>query len=139
MVVLLPYYETVDSVITFLHRHHNIDVAKYGRSGFLLITDAYKTYMRFQEDRDLFFKRLLSHAAMSDKNGISFFMDMGISSMVQDLEKHVVGYQKIIPDKQQFKIKAFFSQRWKMTSRAIVIIATNNKVFKPSELMKVLW
>lgn len=31
VVVLLPFYETVDSVIVFLHRRHNINVATHGR------------------------------------------------------------------------------------------------------------
>jgi len=47
LVVLLPHYETVDSVIVVLQKA-GVDVSTYGRQGFLLIMDAYKTYSGFQ-------------------------------------------------------------------------------------------
>jgi hypothetical protein len=109
VVVLLPFYETVDSVITFLHRQQGIDVAKHGKEGSLLIVDSYKAYSGFVEDRELFYKRVVSHAAFSGKRGISILMDMGASSFIKDIERIAVNYQSMIPPQRALQVKGFFS------------------------------
>jgi len=129
IVVLLPYYETIDKVITNLQKH-DIDVANYGRQGYLLVMDSYKTYTGFQEDRELLFKRLLSHAAMSAKKGISFFMDMGVFSFIDEMEKLATSYRDLIPTEQTFQIKGFFSYHQKdyakLSSQQKAIRFSNN-------------
>lgn len=109
IVVLLPFYQTVDSVTVNLHRQYNIDVRKYGEQGSLLIMDSYKTYTGFREDRELLFRRILSHAAMSSKNGISILMDMGVFSFIQEIEMIAVNFRDFLSSQQELNIKAFFS------------------------------
>jgi hypothetical protein len=133
LVVLLPHYETVDSVIAVLQKA-GVDVATYGRQGFFLIMDAYKTYSGFQEDRDLLFKRILTHAAFSGKTGISIILDMGVFSFIEDVHRLAAGHRNIVPPQGSFKIKGFLSYHMKDYNK----LSKEQKAIRFSENYKTL-
>jgi hypothetical protein len=133
LVILLPHYETVDSVIAVLQKA-GVDVATYGRQGFLLIMDAYRTYSGFQEDRDLLFKRILTHAAFSGRTGISIILDMGVFSFIEDVHRLAAGRRNIVPAQESFKIKGFLSYHMKDYSK----LSKEQKAIRFSENYKTL-
>ena len=133
LVVLLPHYETVDSVIAVL-QNAGVDVATYGRLGFLLIMDAYKTYSGFSEDRDLLFKRILTFAAFSGKTGISIILDMGVFSFIEDVHRLAAGHRNIVPAQGSFKVKGFLSYHMKDYNK----LSKEQKAIRFSENYKTL-
>ena len=108
IVVLLPYYETVDNVIAVLQKN-GVDVAAFGRQGFLIIRDAYKTYSGFGEDRELLFKRILLHAAATGRTGVSIILDMGAFSLITEVQSMAMSYQGILPRHGPLKVRGFLS------------------------------
>jgi hypothetical protein len=74
--MLLPYYETTDRARAGLTRAR-VDVKALEGSGFLVIMDSYAAFLSFQQDNELFFSRLVSHAVVSQKSGICIIADMG--------------------------------------------------------------
>ena len=56
---------------------HGVDARLHEVRGELLVMDSYRTYMGFQQDSDLLFGRLVSHAITSRKGGIAIMADMG--------------------------------------------------------------
>jgi hypothetical protein len=54
-----------------------VNVKELEGSGFLIIMDSYAAFLGFQQDNELFFSRLVSHAIVSLKSGICIIADMG--------------------------------------------------------------
>jgi hypothetical protein len=78
LVLILPYYETTETVRNVLSEENNssnggsiIDVRKYEKEGSLMIIDSADAY--FSSDTDLmsFVEKLAKQAQSSGKNGIS--------------------------------------------------------------------
>jgi hypothetical protein len=84
VVVLLPYYETIDRVKLVLEQS-SINVRTQESRGYLAIMDSYATYLGFQQDSALLFSRLVSHALVSKKSGISIMADMGAFFLIDQV------------------------------------------------------
>ncbi|MBD0359787.1 MAG: hypothetical protein ICV56_03630, partial [Nitrososphaeraceae archaeon] len=77
LVLILPYYETTETVRSVLSDNHSsnkgniIDVRKYEKEGSLMIIDSLEAY--FSSDTDLmsFVEKLAKQAQSSGRNGIS--------------------------------------------------------------------
>ena len=108
VVLLLPYYETVQTVVSVLQRN-GLNVEEYGRLGYLIIRDSYKTYSGFLEDRELLFRRVISHAICSGKSGVSIMVDMGAFSLISDLHRIAIGYQNILPQGRHLAVRGVLS------------------------------
>lgn len=84
VVVLLPYYETIDRVRLILDQSR-IDVRRQETHGNVAIVDSYATYLGFQQDSMLLFNRLVTHALVSKKSGISIMADMGAFFLIDQI------------------------------------------------------
>ena len=72
LVLLLPYYETTDSVRRHLreNEHACIDVRKYEKEGSLVIIDSIRAYFRSTSIMT-FVERLVKHAEKLGKDGVT--------------------------------------------------------------------
>jgi hypothetical protein len=72
LVLLLPYYETTDSVRRHLreNEHACIDVRKYEKEGLLVIIDSVRAYFRSTSIMT-FVERLVKHAEKLGKDGVT--------------------------------------------------------------------
>ena len=78
IVVILPFYETVDSVRRILSEDSaNIDVRKFEKEQSLLIMDSLKSYFGSQDGLIPFVNRIVQFAKDSGRNGVSVIGDMG--------------------------------------------------------------
>ena len=78
IVVILPFYETVDSVRRILSEDSaNIDVRKFEKEQSLLIIDSLKSYFGSQDGLIPFVNRIVQFAKDSGRNGVSVIGDMG--------------------------------------------------------------
>jgi hypothetical protein len=94
VMILLPYYETADRVRTTLNQA-GIDVRAQESSGFLVIMDSYAAYLGFQQDNELFFSRLVSHAIISGKSGICIIADTGAFFLIDRVTEIASGRIKV--------------------------------------------
>lgn len=94
VVILLPYYETAERVRVTLNRA-GIDVRAQEGSGFLVIMDSYAAYVGFQQDNELFFSRLVSHAIVSGKTGICIIADTGPFFLIDRMAEIASGRIKV--------------------------------------------
>jgi hypothetical protein len=106
IVLILSYYETVDSVRNFLLRSHEIssDLEKYERDGSLVIIDSVKGFFDF--DHPSYVKNLLKQAESLGKSGISVIADAGAFyhyNKVEELVKHELS----MPSKFDINLKRF--------------------------------
>lgn len=77
MVILMQYYETHNKIRSALSQA-GIDVKDQEGGGFLVIIDLCTAFLGFKQDnRLLFFSRLVSHAVVSGKSEICIIADMG--------------------------------------------------------------
>lgn len=77
IVVILPFYETVDSVRRILSEDSaNIDVRKFEKEQLLLIIDSLKSYFGSQDGLMPFVNRIVQFAKDSGRNGVSMIGDM---------------------------------------------------------------
>lgn len=107
IVVLLPYYETVDKVKSVLSQH-GVDARLYEVRGELLVMDSYRTYLGFQQDSDILFGRIVSHAIMSRKGGIAIMADMGayyLIDRIADLARNIA----TTAGRSRLKVRGFCS------------------------------
>jgi hypothetical protein len=84
VVVILPYYETIDRVRLVLEQSR-IDVRTQETRGYLALMDSYAAYLGFQQDSALLFNRLVSHALVSKKSRISIMADMGAFFLIDQV------------------------------------------------------
>ena len=75
LVLLLPYYETTDSVRRHLreNEHACIDVRKYEKEGLLVIIDSVRAYFRSTSIMT-FVERLVKHAEKLGKDGVTLLL-----------------------------------------------------------------
>ena len=78
LVLLLPYYETTDTVRCHLRENEYacIDVRKYEKEGSLVIIDSVRAYF-CSTSIMTFVERLVKHAEKLGKDGVTGIADMG--------------------------------------------------------------
>jgi hypothetical protein len=120
IVLIIPYYETTDSVRHILSQNKEtndsdndndlpyIDVQKYENEGSLIILDSAKAYFKSEIGLESFIQRLLRHAESLGKNGVSVLTDSGSFSLFGGREK-LVDYELLLPSKYPHgtKLKRF--------------------------------
>ena len=119
IVLLLPFYETTESVRKTLStsddislgfcddRISGLDIRKHEKEGSLVIVDSKKAYFGSKTiDIKVFVGMLIEHAKHSKKIGVCVIADMGAFfylNKIQDLIKH----ETTLPPKFDLKLKAF--------------------------------
>jgi hypothetical protein len=115
LVLILPYYETTETVRNVLSEENNssnggsiIDVRKYEKEGSLMIIDSAEAY--FSSDTDLmsFVEKLAKQAQFSGKNGISVIADLASFYYFNRIDK-LMEYEMSLPTKfdDNMKLKGF--------------------------------
>lgn len=106
IVLILSYYETVDSVRNFLLSTHEIssDLEKYERDGSLVIIDSVKGFFDF--DHPSYVKNLLKQAESLGKSGISVIADAGAFYHYNKAEE-LVKHELSMPSKFDINLKRF--------------------------------
>jgi hypothetical protein len=110
LVLILPYYETTETVRSVLSENHSsnegniIDVRKYEKEGSLMIIDSAEAY--FSSDTDLmsFVARLAKQAQTSGRNGISVIADLASFYYFNRIDK-LIEYEMSLPSKYDDKMK----------------------------------
>jgi hypothetical protein len=111
LVLILPYYETTETVRSVLSGENNsgnggnmIDVRKYEKEGSLMIIDAAEAY--FSSDTDLmsFVEKLAKQAQTSGKKGISVIADLASFYHFNRIDK-LIEYEMSLPTKYDDKMK----------------------------------
>ena len=119
IVLLLPFYETTESVRKILSTSDDVslgfcddrlsilDIRKHEKEGSLVIVDSKKAYFGSKTiDIKVFVGMLMKHAKHSQKTGVCVLADMGAFfylNKIQDLIKH----ETTLPPKFDLKVKAF--------------------------------
>ena len=120
IVLMIPYYETTDSVRRILSKNKEandsnndndlpyIDVQKYEKEGSLVIIDSVKAYFKSEIGLELFIQKLVKQAESLGKNGVSVLTDSGSFSLFGGREK-LVDYELSLPSKYPHgtKLKRF--------------------------------
>ena len=115
LVLILPYYETTETVRSVLSGENNsgnggsmIDVRKYEKEGSLMIIDSADAY--FSSDTDLmsFVEKLAKQAQTSGKKGISVIADLASFYHFNRIDK-LIEYEMSLPTKydDEMKLKGF--------------------------------
>jgi hypothetical protein len=94
MVIVLPYYETTDRTRAALNQA-GINVRAQESSCFLVVMDSYAAFLGFQQDNELFFSRLASHAIVSKKSGICIIADMGAFFLIDRVAEIAAGRVRV--------------------------------------------
>ena len=111
LVLILPYYETPETVRTVLSGENHssnegsiIDVRKYEKEGSLMIIDSVEAY--FSSDTDLmsFVEKLVKKAQSSGRNGISVIADLDSFYYFNRIDK-LIEYEMSLPTKYDDKMK----------------------------------
>ena len=112
LVLLIPFYETVEGVKYTLRKKAGIDVEKYEKDGSLAIIDSFEAYSRHSNDSTykivLLSNLLLQHAEIFGKKGISIISDLGSFYQFGTVED-LISYETSFPQKTDLKCKAFCS------------------------------
>src|SRR5215212_761387 len=102
IVLINPFYETVDSVRQVLSEKYNDsmnDISKYEKEKVLIISDALERYFGDQKADDSSFKMsLVDHAKKIGKNGLLILGDMGAYAH-KSKYKDLVDYELSLPTK----------------------------------------
>jgi MEDS: MEthanogen/methylotroph, DcmR Sensory domain len=116
MVLLIPFYETVQGVIHTLRKRAGIDVEKFEKDGSLVIIDSFEAYSRSPYSNNNtykivpLFKLLLQQAEIFGKKGISIISDLGLFYQFQQTEE-LIKHETSFAQKTNLKCKAFCSYR----------------------------
>ena len=110
LVLILPYYETTETVRSVLSENHSsnegsiIDVRKYEKEGSLMIIDSAEAY--FSSDTDLmsYVARLAKQAQTSGRNGISVIADLASFYYFNRINK-LIEYEMSLPTRYDDKMK----------------------------------
>ena len=110
LVLILPYYETTETVRSVLSENHSsnegniIDVRKYEKEGSLMIIDSAEAY--FSSDTNLmsFLEKLAKQAQTSGRNGISVIADLASFYYFNRIDK-LIEYEMSLPTRYDDKMK----------------------------------
>ena len=113
LVLILPYYETTETVRSILsespsNRGSVFDVSKYEKEGSLMIIDSAEAYFASDTDFLSFIEKLTKQAQSSGKNGISVIADLASFSYFNRIDK-LIEYEMSLPTKydDNMKMKGF--------------------------------
>ena len=98
-VIILPFFETVETVRKILSEEDNtnIDVRKYEKEGSLIIIDSLKGYFGNPKGIMPFVKQILEHAKSSGKSGVSVFGDADSFFYYRNKQNDLVEYELSLP------------------------------------------
>ena len=91
VVLLIPYYETTDSVRQVLSQL-DIDVRKYEQNRSLVIVDSVKAYFHSDNDIKLLPKMMAEGSKRMSKKGVSIIGDMG-SFFLYEKQNQMIQYE----------------------------------------------
>jgi MEDS: MEthanogen/methylotroph, DcmR Sensory domain len=113
IVLLLPFYETTESVRKILSGGFHdaissLDVGKNEKDGSLVIVDSKKAYFGSKTIVDIktFVGMLIEHAKHSQKTGVCVIADMGAFFYFNKIQE-LVKYEITLPPKFDLNLKAF--------------------------------
>ena len=107
IVVILPFYETADSVRSTLSEDPTcLDVGKYEKEQRLLITDSLKGYFGSVDGIMPFFKQIAEYAKTSGRSNVTVLGDMG-SFFYYENKRSLVEYETQLPLKFGINLKGF--------------------------------
>jgi MEDS: MEthanogen/methylotroph, DcmR Sensory domain len=105
IVVILPYYETADSVRSILSEDPAcLDVAKYEKEQRLLITDSLKGYFSSLDGIMPFVKQIVEYAKTSGRSNVTVLGDMG-SFFYYENKRNLIEYETQLPHKFGMNMK----------------------------------
>jgi hypothetical protein len=107
IVVLIPYYETTDSVRSVLQKSMNSTsnstntsnakkIRKYEIQNRLVIIDSVKAYFTLKMGLESFIQNLVEHAKSTGRNGVSVITDAGSFSLFE-IRESLVEYELNLP------------------------------------------
>lgn len=107
IVVLIPYYETTDSVRSVLQKSMNSSsnstnisnvkkIRKYEKENRLVIIDSVKAYFTLKIGLESFIQNLVDHAKSTGRNGVSVITDAG-SYALFEIRDSLVEYELNLP------------------------------------------
>ena len=113
IVLLLPFYETTESVRKILSGSFHdaissLDIGKNEKDGSLVIVDSKKAYFGSKTIVDIktFVGMLIEHAKHSQKTGVCVIADMGAFFYLNKIQE-LVKYETTLPPKFDLNLKAF--------------------------------
>jgi hypothetical protein len=114
LVLILPYYETTETVRSVLSENHIgnggniIDVRKYEKEGSLIIIDSAEAYFTSDNNLMSFVEKLTKQAQTSGKKGISVIADLASFYYFNRIDK-LIEYEMSLPTKydDNMKLKGF--------------------------------
>jgi hypothetical protein len=115
-VMLLPFYETTDSVRWNLERVGGINVSELERRGTLLILDSMSAYFSDRIGLPELAGRFMQNSVKSGKNGVSTIADLGCFSLYrtdEDIVKWEQLYGPTVPSESKIRgICCYHSKQW---------------------------
>jgi hypothetical protein len=107
IVVLIPYYETTDSVRSVLQKSMNSSsnstntsnakkIRKYEKQNRLVIIDSVKAYFTLKMGLESFIQNLVEQAKSTGRNGVSVITDAGSFSLFE-IRESLVEYELNLP------------------------------------------
>jgi len=106
VVLLNPFYETVDSVRQILYGETLMDVQMYEREKSLLIIDAHEMYFGGPEYYDSFKEKTLTHIKVIGKKGLSIIHDTGPFHHKSKI-KELIDYELSLPSEFDLPLRRF--------------------------------
>ena len=107
IVLINPFYETVDSVRQVLSRaNQGMDISKYEKEKTLMIIDSLYEYFEQQPDDVSFKNSLVDYAKQMEKNGLSILADMGAYHH-KSKYKELLDHELSLPTKFDISMKGF--------------------------------
>jgi MEDS: MEthanogen/methylotroph, DcmR Sensory domain len=109
IVLILPFYETTDSVRRILSEGTSINVTKYEKHHSLMIVDSARAYFGSSSSADLvsFIKSLAKYAKQVGRNGICALCDIGSFYHSRLKVDGLIAHEASLPSKFDMNIKAF--------------------------------
>src|SRR5918995_557128 len=128
IVVILPFYETADTVRRILSENGaNIDVRKHEKEQSLLVMDSLRGYFGSKDGIMPFVKRTVKFAKNSGKNSVSVLGDMG-PFFYYNKKDDLIGWEMKLPHKFEGNLKGFclyhrqdFDARFSESDRHILL------------------
>jgi hypothetical protein len=106
IVLILPRYETTDTVRFVRSNLAGIDAEKLERDGFLLIIDSSRAYFGSSIDIISFVESLIDYAGQTRKAGVSVLADMG-TFLYYDKLDYLLEHETSLPPRFNMKAKGF--------------------------------
>lgn len=111
LVLLLPHYETTDTVRRSLRENEStsMDIRKYEKEGLLVIIDSVRAYF-CSTSIITFLEKLVKHAEKLGKNGVTGIADMGSFFQFNNhrtKKSNIIEYETSLPSKFHSKLKGF--------------------------------